>query len=535
MVVGLFRNKNRQGYALKTSYALSEAMPDFSQVPLVSRLDDNVRLLQSVLARSADVVMTPFILYDKRAAKLIYIEGLSSSSEIDANLLQPLIKGSNGKFDEREKNVSIERLAKEYITISEWKLIHTIGELVEDLMEQHVILLIDGQTRGLALSLVSRRDRSIGIPDTEALIRGPRESFNENIATSISLIRRRLPTPHLKVESKRLGEYTRTDVCVLYIEGIVDMNLVAEMNERLNRIKIDGILDSAYIEELIEDEPYSPFPQIQNTERPDVAVSGLLEGKVVILSDGSPFALVAPTSFWTAIHAAEDHYERYFIVNFIRILRYLFLFFALFLPAMYVAITTFHQEMLPTRLLLTFAAAREVTPLPAIMEAIVMEITFEILREAGVRLPKAIGSAVSIVGALVIGQAAVQAGMASAPMVIVVALTGIASFSIPRYNFATAIRILRFPIIILAGTFGMFGIIAALLAITIHLASLRSFGKPYMEPISPLSMQGVKDTLIRMPRWGMKYRPLSESKVNPVRQSGATRPSNRIPKRGGGS
>ncbi len=500
--------------------------PDFSHTKLTPQLVNNVRLVESIIYKSADIVVTPLTLFDKRAATLIFIEGLSSSSDINAHVIQPLIN----PMIRRERNSNLERLAREVIAIAEWSIVDTVGELVKQLMEQHVIILVDGQAQALALSMVSRRDRSIGEPNTETLIRGPREGFNENIATSISLIRRRLPTPNLKIEKKRIGEYTKTDVCLVYIDGIVDNNLVDELHQRIDRINTDNILDTAYIEEFIEDNPFSPFPQIQNTERPDTVVAGLLEGRVAILADGSPFALIAPVNFWTAIQAAEDQYERYLIVNLIRILRYLFLFFALFLPATYVAITTFHPEMLPTRLLMTVAAAREVTPLPAVLEALLMEITFEILREAGVRLPKAVGSAISIVGALVIGQAAVQAGIVSAPMVIIVALTGIASFAIPRYNFAIAIRMLRFPMIILAGTLGIFGIVTGLLAIIIHLSSLRSFGKPYLQPMSPLTVSGIKDTITRAPHWAMKERPVGEAKNNPVRQSGSTRPAHRMPK-----
>ena len=258
------------------------------------------------------------------------------------------------------------------------------------------------------------------------------------------------------------------------------------MMNRLKRIEIDGILESGYIEEMIEDNPYSPFPQIMTTERPDIACSNLLEGRAVILVEGTPFSLIAPISFFSLIQSHEDYYQRFMIGTIIRWLRYLFLGVSLLFPSLYVAILTFHQEMVPAQLLLSMAASREAVPFPAIVEALLMEIAFEALREAGVRLPKQIGSAVSIVGALVIGQAAVQAGLVSAPMVIIVAITGISSFMIPRYVAGIAIRMLRFPIMLLAATLGLLGIMMAIIAIAIHLCTLRSFGVPYLAPLAPL-------------------------------------------------
>jgi hypothetical protein len=501
----------------------------YEKIAISSRLQDNLAYLR-VVFQSADIVFYEFTIFDGRNASIVYIEGLSDSKHIGSDILFPLTKAKMPEVSSSVRNLPIEKLVREYTTIAETRIAYSLSDVITYVMREYVLLFIDGEATGAALSAVSRRDRAIEQPDTETVIRGPREGFNENIATSISLIRRRLPTPGLHVESFRIGSYTKTDTAICYIDGIIDPNLVHEARSRLERIKIDGIIDTGYIEELIEDNPFSPFPQLQNTERPDVVTAALLEGKFALLTDGSPFALIAPVNAWSALQASEDNYERYLIATLVRWLRYLYMFFALYLPSMYVAITTFHQEMLPTRLLLSVAAAREVTPLPAVAEALLMEITFEILREAGIRLPKAIGSAISIVGALVIGQAAVQAGMVSAPMVIVVSITGIASFAIPRYSFAIALRMLRFPMIFFAGTLGLFGILIGSLAIVIHLCCLRSFGKPYLEPVSPLIWQGLKDVIVRAPRWAMKYRPLDDSKYNPERIGGATKPGRRSPK-----
>lgn len=243
------------------------------------------------------------------------------------------------------------------------------------------------------------------------------------------------------------------------------------------------------------------------TERPDVVCANLLEGRAVLMIVGTPISLVAPVSFFSIFQSHEDYYERFWIGSAIRALRFLFLVLSLFFPSMYVAITTFHQEMLPTNLLLSIASAREGVPFPAIVEAIMIEITFEALREAGIRLPKQVGSAVSIVGALVIGQAAVQAGIVSAPMIIVVSITGIASFMVPRYSIGLAIRLLRFPIILLAGSLGLIGVMLAFVILIIHLATLRSFGTPYLSPIATVQKNAMQDTMIRSPLWKMNNRP----------------------------
>lgn len=309
-----------------------------------------------------------------------------------------------------------------------------------------------------------------------------------------------------------VGELTRTEVAVAYLEQIANADVVQEIRSRIQRIQIDGVLESGYIEQLIEERSFSPFPQYLVTERPDYIVSALLEGRVAILTDGTPFVISGPMTFWGFLQAGEDYYDRVLFANMIRFIRLILLMAALLLPSIYVALTTFHQQMIPTKLLLSIAAAREGVPFPALVEALLMEGTFEALREAGVRLPKQIGQAVSIVGGLVVGQAAVQAGIVSAPMVIVVSLTGIASFTIPRYNFSFAFRILRFPMILLAGMFGLYGITAGLLCILIHLAGLSSLGVPYLFPVSPVTFQGLKDAIFRAPLWTMYFRPQTEGK-----------------------
>ncbi|MNW49225.1 Spore germination protein A1 [compost metagenome] len=308
------------------------------------------------------------------------------------------------------------------------------------------------------------------------------------------------------MEKVVIGATTHTELAILYIEGIAPQSVIQEAKQRLNQIEMDSILSSGYIEELIRDHPKSPFPVIQASQRPDAVSAALIQGKVAILVDGTPFALILPVTFWFAFQTVEDYYINFLFASMLRMLRFLFAFLALALPSLFVAVTTFHSEMIPTALTLSLASAREIIPFPALLETFMMEVTFEALREAGVRLPRPVGQTISIVGALVIGQAAVQAGIISAPLIIVVSLTGIASFLIPQTEMSQAISLLRFPLLICAGTFGLYGVSVGLIAILIHLTNLRSFGVSYLSPVSPFQLSGLSDVFVRAPWQQMKKR-----------------------------
>jgi spore germination protein KA len=326
----------------------------------------------------------------------------------------------------------------------------------------------------------------------------------------------------LLLKNRKIGRATQTNVSIMYIRGIADEKVIEEVNLRLARIDTDSILESGYIEEFIQDQPYTIFPTIQNTERPDVIAGSLLEGRVAILIDGTPHVLLVPSLFIQYLQAAEDYYQRADISTLIRTLRYFCLFIATLVPALYIALTTFHQEMLPTQLLISLAAQREGVPFPAFVEGLIMEATYEILREAGIRMPRAVGQAVSIVGTLVIGQAAVEAGIISATMIIVVSITAISSYVIPEFDMSIAIRITRFLFMGLAAVFGLFGIFVGIVALLLHLSSLRSFGVPYMAPVGPFILSNQKDVILRVPHPYMTTRPGIFSKLNVIRQRKTT-------------
>ncbi|QYR21003.1 spore germination protein [Paenibacillus sp. sptzw28] len=469
--------------------------------PLLNDLNENRAALRSMYAGCSDVVFRSFMIGDKTPALLVYIEGLSDIRGIDEYVIAPLMRESTGD------SLTLKQISDNIVSVSKVSEIKTIEQCIEFVSSGSPILLYEGDNRGLSLGLNKWEKRGIDEPIAEGTIRGPREGFTETLAVNTSQLRRIIKSPALKMKSMLIGSYTQTQVVMAYIEGIADKTLIEEVENRLKRIKVDGILESSYIEEMIEDNPFSPFPQILTTERPDVACASLLEGRVAILINGTPFVIIAPTGLFSLLQSAEDYYQRFMVSTFIRWMRYFFVGVALLLPSFYVAILTYHYEMIPTSLLLSIAASREGVPFTALIEALLMEASFEGLREAGARLPKQVGSAVSIVGALVIGQAAVQAGLVSVPMVMVVAITGISSFMMPRYIAAISIRILRFPIIFLAGTLGLLGIMVGIIAVVIHLCKLRSFGVPYLTPLAPMKRREVKDVLARSPLWMMDVRP----------------------------
>ncbi|MFC5406852.1 spore germination protein [Cohnella soli] len=502
----------------------NDRQPADQQPALSMDLNENLQDLNAIYANCSDVVMHDFLIAGKTKALLVYIEGLSNLEMIDQHVLAPLMQESAAD------NSNTNSILQSRISVSSRKNVKTFAEAIEQISNGNPVLLVDQQREGIALGLAKWEKRGVEEPVAESVIRGPREGFTETLGVNTSLLRRKIKSPALKMKSIKVGRYTQTEVVIAYIEGLAASALIEEVENRIGRIDMDGILESGYIEEMIEDSPYSPFPQLLSTERPDVATGSLLEGRVVILVDGTPFVLVAPTTLASLLHSPEDYYQRFLISTLIRWLRYLFFLISLIVPSAYVAILTYHQEMIPTTLLISVAKSREEIPFPAIVEAFLMEVTFEALREAGVRLPKQVGAAVSIVGALVIGQAATSAGLVSAPMVMVVAMTGIASFMIPHYTVGIALRMLRFPIMILAGILGLLGLMLGVIIIVIHLCTLRSFGVPYLSPLAPRNGRDLKDVLFRAPLWKLDTRPRLTGEGNTHRQAPGQKPN---PTKGG--
>ncbi|WMT43379.1 spore germination protein [Paenibacillus sp. D2_2] len=489
-------------------------------------LDKNVRFIESTLGNSTDLIIRkfPFNPANDRLIAVIYIDGLCDGSIVSEYVMEPLMQPKGKALAQLDKekinNTDVYQLIKDHaITFCDIHDLHDYNTLFHSLMSGDAILFVDGETSAISANIRGWKDRGVTETSSENVVRGSREGFSESLRTNTALVRRRIKDPSLWIESQQIGHVSRTDVAIMYIKGLANDMIVQEVHSRLDRIDIDSVLESGYIEELIQDETMTPFPTVFYTERPDVIAAELLEGKVAIFVDGTPIVLAVPAPFVSFMHAAEDYYQRADISSFIRILRYIGIVISLLSPSFYIAVTTFHQEMIPTALLMSIASQRESVPFPAFIEAILMELTFEILREAGVRMPKYIGSAVSIVGTLVIGQAAVQAGIISAAMVIVVSLTAISSFVLPSYNMSIAFRMLRFPLMGLAASFGLVGIFAGCTAIILHLCSLRTFGVPYMTPLGPIIPSDNKDTLLRFPHRFMITRPRLINQKNLQRET----------------
>jgi spore germination protein KA len=484
-------------------------------------LKENIKEIKQTLGKSTDIVIREIVAGTDGTISLaiIYTEGLADKDFVQDFIIKPLMLTIRDTEISYQGNLDSMTILENFaLANGELKEIQDFDSLYQHILSGDTVLILEGYTKGFAIGSKGWEDRGINEPSSQTVIRGPKDGFSETLRTNTALVRRKIKDPNLWIETKPIGKKTRTDVALIYLNGVADDKIVEEVRHRLSQIDIDAILESGYIEELIQDKTYSPFPTIFNTERPDTLAAGILEGRIALIIDGTPFALLVPAVFVQFFQSSEDYYQRFDVSFLIRMLRYLSFFLALITPSAYIAVTTFHQEMLPTQLLISLAAQREGTPFPALIEALLMELTFEILREAGVRMPRAIGSAISIVGALVLGQAAVEAGIVSSAMIIVVSITAISNFVMPAINMAISIRMLRFPLMFLAATFGLFGMIIGLIAIILHLCSLRSFGVPYMSPMAPFKLKDQKDVIFRTPISRMFTRPTFLNPKDKVRK-----------------
>lgn len=448
----------------------------------------------------------------------VYLLGLVDLTLVATTVLNPLL--SDHRLPITRTNAA-DLLAERLLTNAVLDRVETMEAVIEKIMAGRVVILPEGSRTGLACDVSSTPNRAIQEPETEGVARGPREGFIESIEQNLSLVRRRLRTADLRIEPFTMGRHTHTRVALVYIASIAAESVIQEARSRLNRINdnVDGILVSESVAELIEDHPYALFPTINATERPERVAASLLEGRFAVFVEGSPFTLMAPTLFAEFLTTSADNTERAITVSLLRAVRMLSLVATLFLPSIYVALVSFHQETIPTLLLLSIAVGREGVPFPPIAEALLMETAFEVLREAGLRLPRSLGGAVSIVGVLVVGQAAVSAGIVSPILIIIVGGTAVSSFTVPNFPTANVLRVLRFPILLITGAFGAIGIVFCFILLTLHLVSLRSFGVPYLSPLAPFRADEVAKGLVRQPAWSRTKRPAAMWQKNIVRQT----------------
>lgn len=480
-----------------------------SEFRLVKNLNKNLNHIKKAFNNSSDLNIREFDfeLNNEFNAAIIFIDGLVEKEVVNKNIMKPLMLDTlrtNPSLIANQGNL-LTRMKKSILTAVELEEITTFEEVIAGILSGESILLIDGNNAALKISNRGFENRGVQEPPTEVSVRGSREGFTESIRTNTTLLRRKIKSENLLFEAMKIGKVTKTDICITYIHGIVNDKLVNELKRRLSRIDIDGILESGYIEQLIEDDPLSIFPTIGNSEKPDIVAAKLLEGRIAIITDGTPIVLTLPYLFLEALQSSEDYYSRPWFGTLVRWIRLFAFFTTIFLPGIYISAQTYHPEMIPTPLLLSMAAAREGIPFPAFVEIFMLGLFFEVLREAGIRMPRPIGQAVSIVGALVLGEAAVNAGLVSNPAVMVIAISGISGFVVPAHN--ASATLMRLILTILATISGLFGILIGFIFILLHLTSLRSFGISYLSPMAPSNLSDLKDVVIKTPIWAMRNRP----------------------------
>lgn len=415
-----------------------------------------------------------------------------------------------------ETAVSNVTLEKVLLGVTDTLYIENVEDAVTGVLIGEAVILVDGEKRAIRVASKGYPGLGISEADNEQTMRGSKEAFSGSEKSNTALIRKRIRSTDLKVIEKKKGKYSNTNVAVVYMKSIVRSQVLDEVMELLNTFTIDGIMDSGIIEQLIEKYSYSPFPQYQVTERPDKAAMALLDGRVVILSDNSPNALILPVNYGSFFKTPDDYYRRFEIASFTRIIRYIAAFLAMVFPAFYLAIIKFHTEILPSELAFAFADSRAGIPFSPFIEVIVMELAFELIREASVRIPGTMGSTMGIVGGLIVGSAAVDANLVSPIIVIVVAITALCSFAVPNEEFSAAFRIIKFGIILLSAFYGLYGCVIGMIAVLIHLAGLNSFHFPYLSPASGSEINKKRDKLdflVRFPTRKLKFRNMF-SKIN---------------------
>lgn len=470
-------------------------------------LDKNIQWITEALRGCGDAVARKlFMGAQKLGIYVVYMDSMYDRELVDGILLKNLLFDT-GSLPEEDAGAFIVRCCIATADISKEK---QLDKVLDEVFKGNTALLIDGMPEAVIISSRKSPGRGVQEAETEVSVRGSKESFTENFRLNTVLIRRRIRDKRLKTRQMTVGERSKTDVAVMYVDDLVRKEVLEEVLQKLDSFRVDAVFDSGSLEQLTEDEWYSPFPQFQSTERPDKAASALLEGRIVLVVDNSPMVLLLPAVFNCFFQASDDYYNRWDAACFVRVLRYAAAAAAMLLPGFYIALAGFHPEVLPLSFALSFAASREGVPFPLPVEVLVMEIAFELLREAGIRLPGPMGSTLGIVGGLIIGQAAVDAHIVSPVVVIIVALTALSAFTVPNDQFASAFRMIKFYCIAAAAVGGFVGLTAAVLSVMVHLAGLQSFGLPYMMPFVSAEMASEgrwQDTIVKVPAGQMYQRP----------------------------
>ncbi len=476
------------------------------KTPVSRQLSDNIAHMEELFSVCDDIKKKQMNIGRDRDVAC-YLTFIEVAVDMGNSALLELLKYFRG-LGRRE---ILEALEQNALGVSDATFFETIEEAGDGVLTGEAILFVDGFDMAVKIPDDGYPNMGVNQAESEKVIRGSNEGFTDSVKQNAALIRKRIRSTDVKVKQLKEGVRSNTNVYLVYMDDLVYPGLLEEIERRMAGFEIDGVLDSGVLEQLTEESWYSPFPQFQTTQRPDRAAMSVLEGRVVLLSDNSPVALLLPTDYNAFIRTSDDYYNRWEIASFGRLLRYMASFFSMILPGLYLAVTNFHTQILPTTLLLSFAEARKGVPFPAVIEVLIMEVSFELLREAGVRLPGAMGNTIGIVGGLIIGQAAVEASLVSPIVVIVIAFTALCSFAVPNEEFATAFRLLKFFFIGICAWLGFFGMLLGLLGVLVHLAGLKSFGIPYLMPFVGADLnqyEDERDFLWRLPLRRLRKRPV---------------------------
>lgn len=488
------------------------------QKKISSNLETNIKQMEQIFQNADDIKRVRMQLGrdGSVAAYVVYIEVSAGNILVDKSVIGNLLEGLS-RLEGREIRKTVE---ENRLGVATYAMFQDYETAISALLGGNILLFLDGCPFAIKVEDKGYPGMGVQESDSEKSARGSNEGFCDSVKVNSALIRRRIRTDKLKVLEQKTGVRSNTNIQIVYMEGIVRPKLLEEIQRRLESYEIDGVLDSGVIEQLAEERWYSPFPQFQTTQRPDRAAMAILEGRVILLCDNSPVALILPADCNSFLRTADDYYMRWEIASLGRLIRYMAAFFAMVLPGLYLAVTNFHTQVLPTSLLLSFAAAREGVPFPGVVEVLFMEISFELLREAGIRLPGAMGNTIGIVGGLIIGQAAVEANLVSPIVVIVISFTALCSFAIPNEEFAAAFRVLKFGFILLCAWLGFFGFLMGLLLVLIHLSHLKSFGIPYLMPFAGADLndyEDERDLLLRQPLPWLTRRPIYAKRDQRIR------------------
>lgn len=510
---------------IKRAPGAGSADPLKSVGDLTPSLEENLRRLRTLfrapdnadlIIRELEIGLDPPV-----AAAVVFMEGMSDKEIINTHILQPLMLLAH--LDRRpvagelRGAALVDHVVKHLLPGNQAETKPDMQSVVAGLLYGDTAVLLDGSDQIIMVETKGFPLRSVDTPQQEMVIRGPLDAFNESFRVNVALVRKRLKDPRLVTEMLHAGTVSRTFVAVMYLDGVANPKLVKEVKRRIDQVRLDVVTDSGILEQMIEDRTFGLFPQTLSTERPDRAAAFISEGHVAILVDNSPLALIVPVTWWSFMQSAEDFYIRWPYGTVLRGIRGVALFIALLGGGLYVAAVNFHHEMIPTQLMLYMAGSREPVPFPAVLELLLMEFAFELVREAGIRIPSVIGPTIGIVGALILGQAAVQARLFSPVVVIITAISGLASFTIPNYSSAYGLRALRLLFIVAGGMLGLYGIAAGLLTVLLHTAGMRSFGVPFLTPVAP-NRRRAPDVLGRGPVYQMELRPRGLRPVDTRRQ-----------------